>query len=237
MNTVSIAHFAAPAAHCTPLPTGRALALPGGLLGICNDGRVFVHDRWVVAVGISPELYFVLTCVAERQVPAVLREQLAGYLSACGAEVVRLQIRFPLGWHLHGGLSRMIVCWVFRFIETLCISLQPSLGLDRPRLAVPISVLANQAQAEWVWIGLVWEMMEDEFPAALPQLDWLLWKISHRWELRWALILRDATQSDLISARDQAAIELCDRAWIALIRRFLVPHGYEVLPASTSRLL
>ncbi|MGO8698181.1 MAG: hypothetical protein ACLQVY_10740 [Limisphaerales bacterium] len=237
MNAISIANFAAPAANGTRLPTGRALALPGGVLGICDNGRVFVHDRWIVAVGISPELFIVLTCVSERQVPAALREQLVGYLTACGAEVVCLQIRFPWSWHAKGSLLRTIIFWIFRLVETLSISLEPNLGQDRPRLALPIGAMAQQTQAEWLWIGQIWRMIEDEFPSALPQLDWLLWELSHRWELRWALILRDGEDFGLVSPEDRTYVELCDRAWVALIRRQLVPHGYEMLPATMARLL
>jgi hypothetical protein len=36
---------------------------------------------------------------------------------------------------------------------------------------------------------------------------------------------------------DQANIECCDRAWIAPIRRYLVPHDYEMLPATMVRLM
>jgi hypothetical protein len=79
--------------------------------------------------------------------------------------------------------------------------------------------------------------MEDEFSGTTPQLDWLLWEVSHRWEVRWALILRDAEQFGYLLPGDRTHIELCDRAWIKLIERYLVPHSYLPLPASTARLL
>ncbi|MGA3213172.1 MAG: hypothetical protein ABSD20_17860 [Terriglobales bacterium] len=237
MNVISMAHFAAPAARATPLPLGPALTLPGGVVGVLDAGRVFAYDRWVVAVGLSPDLFLVLTCACERHSPAAIREQLAGYLSACGAEVVRLQLRFPLGWHVRGGLARTLVFWIFRFVESMSISREPMLGIDRPRLALPIGIQATQAREEWEWVGRIWRTMEEEFPATLPQLDWLLWAISHRWEVRWALILRDAEQFGYLLKEDKLTVGLCDRAWIALIRRYLGPYGYEMLPATMTRLL
>jgi hypothetical protein len=88
MNVTSMGHFAAPAASATPLPQGPTLNLPGGVVGVLDGGRVFAYDRWVLAVGVCPELCIVLTCASERHSPAVIREQLAGYLAACGTEVV-----------------------------------------------------------------------------------------------------------------------------------------------------
>jgi hypothetical protein len=44
-------------------------------------------------------------------------------------------------------------------------------------------------------------------------------------------------QYGYISAADQADVEGCDRAWIVLIERYLIPHGYKVLPATMARLL
>jgi hypothetical protein len=238
MKVISMAHFAAPAASSTPpLPQGPVLTLPAGVVGVLNAGRVYGYDRWLMAVGVCPDLFIVLTCVSERQVPAVLREQLAGYLAACGVQVVRLRLRFPVGWHVRGSLARTLVFWIFRCVENLSISLPPRLGIDRPRLALSIRGQAEQAQEEWEWLGRIWRSMEDEFPAALPQLDSLLWEISHGWEVRWALILRDAVQYGYISAADQADVERCDRAWIMLIQRYLVPRGYKVLPTTMARLL
>ena len=237
MNAISMAHFAAPAAISTPLPTGPTLALPGGVVGVLNAGRVFAFDRWVVALGVSPDLFIVLTCAGERHSPPALREQLAGYLAACGADVVRLQIRFPLGWHVCGSLARTTVYWIFHYVGIMSISMEPRLGNDRPRLALPIAGQATEARDEWLWLGRVWQAMEDELPAALPQLDWLLWEISHRWEVRWSLILRDAEQFGYLLPGDRTHIELCDRAWITLIERYLVPHGYLPRPATTARLL
>jgi hypothetical protein len=237
MSALSIARFAAPATSSIPLPTGPTLALPGGVLGVCDAGRVFVFDRWLVAVAVSADFFIVLSCVSERQVPGILREQLAGYLSALGAEVVRLRIRFPLGWHLRGSLSRTIIFWVFRFIETLSVSLEPNLGRDRPRLALPIGILARQAHEEWLWIARILGSIADECPAELPPLDWLLWEMSHRWEIKWALTLRDAEQYGYITPEDRTEVELCDRAWIALIRGRLIPHGYVLLPDTMARML
>jgi hypothetical protein len=50
--------------------------------------------------------------------------------------------------------------------------------------------------------------MELEYPRALLPLDWVLWEISHRWELQWALKLRDAEQFDSISPEEQAQIRM-----------------------------
>jgi len=237
MKVIAISNFAAPAANATPLPQGPILSLPGGVVGVLDAGRVYAYDRWVMALGVCPELFIVLTCVSERQVPAVLREQLAGYLAACGAQIVRLQLRFPLGWHVRGDLDRTVGYWVFRFVENMSIALEPSFAIDRPRLALPVDVLAAQAHEEWDLVGKIWRTMEEEFPGAMPHLNSFLWEISHAWEIRWALILRDAVQYGYISAADQVVVERCDRAWTAVIGRYLVPSGYEVLPATMARLL
>jgi len=237
MNVTSMGHFAAPAASATPLPQGPTLTLPGGVVGVLDGGRVFAYDRWVVAVGVSTDLFLVLTCASERHSPAALREQLAGYLAACGAEVVRLHLRFPLGWHVRGSLARTIVFWAFRFVENMSISREPMLGTDRPRLALPIDVQATQAREEWEYVARIWRAMEEDYPAALPQLDWLLWQISQWWEVRWALILRDAEKFGYLLKKDEVDVRLCDRVWNALVRQYLVPHGYEILPATVTRLL
>jgi hypothetical protein len=237
MSIASVARFASPAAGLTPLPPGPALELPAGILGVCNGGRVFVHDRWTVGVGVCPDLFLVLGSVSHRHMPPILKEQLVGYLTACGAQVLRLQIRFPLGWYLGTDLAHVISFWVFRWVETLSVSLEPSLGAMRPRYALAIGSLAERARSEWSWIGAIWRSLELEYPCALLTLDWLLWEISHRWELQWLLKLRDAERFDSISPEEQAQIQCCDRTWFALVRRYLEPHGYVPLPQSTARLL
>jgi hypothetical protein len=237
MTVISMAHFGAPAASSTPLPRGPILTLPGGVVGVLGAGRVFAFDRWVVAVSVSPDLFLMVNGVSEKHSPAFIREQLAGYLAACGAEVERLRLRFPLGWYVRGGLARTTVFWILCLIEGMSISREPMLGINRPRLALPIGVQAAQAHDEWLLVGRIWRMMEEEFPAALPQLAWVLLEISHRWEVRWALILRDAEQFGYLWKADQVDVARCDRAWIALVRQYLVPHGYEMLPATAARLL
>jgi hypothetical protein len=122
-------------------------------------------------------------------------------------------------------------------VENLSIALKPSLAIDRPRLALPVDVLATQAREEWDLIERIWRSVAQEFPGAMPQLNSFLWEISHGWEFRWALILREAVEFGYISASDQVVVEYCHRAWTAVIRQHLVAHGYEMLPTTMARLL
>jgi hypothetical protein len=237
MNPLPIAHFSAPVTNLTPLPAGPVLQLPGGLLGVFNHGRVLVHGRWVIAVGVAPSLFVVLGPCSARYVPLVLKEQLAGYLTACGAEVLRLHVRFPVLWLNAGDLARTFVFWINRLVASLSISTPPSLAITRPRLALPIGEMASRARQEWGWIGVIWNSIKTEYPQALAPLDYLLWETSHAWELRWGLTLRDAEQMNDISLPERFEVERCDRVWVGLIREYLEPHGYAMLPDTVARLL
>ena len=236
MNS-SIVQFASSTSNQVLLPIGPALNLPAGILGVFNRGMVFSHGPWVVAVGVGPTLFFILDVGSSRCAPAIVREQLVGYLSACGVEVLRLRIRFPLTWHNSADLRRTVIYWVFAYVETLFISVEPTFGKGQSRGCVPIGISARQARAEWLWLGGIWRAIEDECPQALPQADWLLWEVSRRWEVRWSLIIRDAERNDSITAEERAEVEQCDRVWANLIRRYLERHGYEMIPHSVARLL
>lgn len=236
MSVVPITCFSA-GSNSIPLPSGPLLQLPGGSLGVCNHGRVFAHAKWVIAVGVAPDLFLVLGNFARRNVPLTVCEQLVGYLTACGAEVVRLRIRFPLWWHNPGELRRTTEYWTREFLSGLSIALEPQLGATRPQIILPVGVLARQAGLEWSLVIRISRALEEEHPGAFPQFQSLLWDISRRWEIRWNLVLRDAERRQVISRMERADIERCDRAWIPLFRRYLEPHGYELLPPTLVRLI
>ena len=238
MDAQHITRFAsATLRSLTPLPTGPTLELPGGLLGVYNGGQVLVHGRWVVSVGIAEGLFIVLGASSERHACRTLLEQLTGYLCACGAEVLRGRIRFPLAWHDNRDLGRTILFWVHRFVGTLSVSLEARLDLHRPNFVLPIADLARQARKEWLWIQAIMRSIEDDYTELLPGIEWLLWDISHAWEIRWSLTLRDAEHRESINLEERAAIEQCDRTWVVLARRHLEPRGYRLLSQTLVRLL
>jgi hypothetical protein len=102
---------------------------------------------------------------------------------------------------------------------------------------MPIGELAERACQEWEWVRMIWDSLKVEHPQILAALVNLLWDTAHRWELRWALKLRDAERFDRISVSERRQIERCDHVWAGLIRDYLAPHGYEMLPDTIARLL
>jgi hypothetical protein len=198
---------------------------------------VLVHGPWIIAVGVAPDLFCVLGTCSERQVPPAIKEQLTGYLFACGIHVVRLSIRFPLRWHASARLDGTLAFWIGRWVDTLSISMGGQVGVKRTRLALPIGELAFQAWREWALVLEIWSAVEAEHASALPLLTRLLWEVSRRWEIRWALALSDAARYDYVTPQERAQVGQCDSTWMILVRRYLHPRGYMLLSDTIARLL
>jgi hypothetical protein len=58
MHAPAIARLTQNISPVTPLPAGPALHLPSGDLGVLDNGRLFYHQRWVAAVGVSSRVFF-----------------------------------------------------------------------------------------------------------------------------------------------------------------------------------
>ena len=225
------------AATAPRLPPGPILELPAGDAGVTNRGSVFFHGRWIMAVAISDEVVLVVQNCPERRVPLALREQLTGYLACLGCQVLRVRIRFPLEWHNPGNLVATLVFWAERFLDGLTISLEADLSRARPRLALPVDILARYARREWEQVWAVWSAFGSMYPGLLPQISSLLAIVVRRWELHWALQLRDAEKRDDVTRLDRAEVEACDRTLASIVRLYAEPFGYRMLPPTTMRLL
>jgi hypothetical protein len=92
------------------LPVGPALPLPSGDLGVLDHGRLFYHQRWVAAMGVSSRVFWEVRDWDDCSIPGRLSHELRGYLTVCGCELIPLFklifpnafqfFHYPLGVHL-----------------------------------------------------------------------------------------------------------------------------------------
>jgi hypothetical protein len=211
---LTLNQFAQATSQVTPLPGGPYLTLPSGSVGVLDSGHLFAaNHQWVIAVGLSSRVFLAVRERTERYVSSRLLHELLGYLAACDCEVIPLDFRCPLAWRQSGSLESVRGLWARQFFHES----------DRYLLTGPAIF--------WRAAGLVADAVAGT--PNEPALGPILKKISAAWERRWAQNLNEAN----ITPTDDSLIRQCDDAWASVVQAHLIPQGYEMLPASVTRLL
>jgi hypothetical protein len=235
---LALSHFAQKISPVTRLPTGPVLALPAGNLGVMDAGRVFYYHRWLVAVGLSPEVFLMVRPRDDRYIPGQLLNQLVGYLAACECKLIPADFRFPLAWRRGSSFAAVRNLWAAQFFsESDWLFFQVPLPYSsQPVISLPLFNIAEDGATYWRAAGLVAGAMFDDLSAE-NSIRPVLSRISAAWERRWNTLLDRLTEWDSITPEDREMIMRCDEAWAAVVREHLEPHGYMMQPASISRLL
>ena len=238
MQALAVSHFAQEFSPVTPLPGGPLLRLPAGNLGVLDRGRLFFYNQWVVAVGLSANVFLVSRARDERYVPGRLLDQLLGYLAACNCEVIPVDFRFPLVWRRNSSFPAVQNLWAAQFFtesDRLLFLVQLPYP-NQAMISLPLKNIAEEGAIYWRAAGLVADAMLDDLPPE-NSLRPMLARISAAWELRWNTLLNQLTEQDSIMPEDREWIQWCDHAWSAVVRTHLEPFDYEMQAASLARLL
>ena len=239
MNALAVSHFAQDLAPVTPLPAGPTLRLPSGDLSVMDNGRVFFYHQWVIAVGVSANVFLVIRERDDRYVPARLLHELLGYLTACNCEVFPLDYRFPVVWRQSSSFAAVRVLWAAQFFgesDRLLFSVQVTYA-NRPAISLPLKTLAEDAAAYWYAAGSVADALASDVKSMESSLRPLLARISVAWERRWNETLSQAEALDCITEEARKWIQHCDRVWSDVFCTHLEPFDYEMQAASLARLL
>lgn len=213
--------------------------LPAGNVRTMESDRVLSIGGWVVAVGISSTVYMAARPRPQPIFPSPLLEQLVGFLVGRGADVLRMDIRFPLVWHKSGSLEATAKFWAEQFLvfsreRRLFLCLPPRLD---PPIVLPVAPAARTAIEFWEEALLLAQALSSEFPNSLMRLRPEFWRVAKDWELQWNITLRCASDCSAISPDEWQLVHSADRGWANLVRHYLEPHGYLMTPDSTARLL
>lgn len=239
MSTLTLNHFAQPIALPAPLPPGPVLWLPSGGLDVQDNGRLFAFARrWIVAVGLSEKVFLVVRQRSDRYFPGNLLHELMGYLVACGADIIPLDYRCPLSWRQGSSLASIGTLWASEFFATskhLLFEVPLPLS-DDPRLHLPLESLAMDGAMFWQDVHAVATAVFNDPLIPAGPLRSQLNQISKTWELRWNETLALAGPNEF--ERDKHSwVMRCDTFWRNVVKVHLEPHGYQIMPATTARML
>ena len=163
-------------------------------------------------------------------------EQLAGFLFARGAEVLRAYLRFSFQRHINKGLQATVRECARRFLRDgerrrLLVALPP---LAHRRYILPLSPAAENAVAFWHEALLLMDAVQQEFPSLVDKLRPLLSRAASIWEFSWNSALKKANYAE-ISPDEIKLINDTDRTWAALVQQHL--DGFSMQAEMTARLL
>ena len=222
----------------TPLPVGPALMLPMGILQVQDNGRLISNGSWIVAVGISPKVFLVAMHYRDdyQFIHPRLLHELIGYLVACGGKIFYIEdYRCPLIWRCKGSFTDIRRLWSRRFInDRMSMLVDPLASSAKPRKIGSLADMAEHCWIQWRTIDVVSEALLSEPPAE----PWLWPKLAHlsrRWERQWNKILRTTAES--LTGETGKQVNRCDEAWLAVVRKYLVPHSYQMQGETTARML
>ena len=221
----------------TQWPNGPLLELPSGELRNYGCGRILTADHFVLFVGLSPQHYLAVNHAPGAGLVGSVMDQAIGFLFAHGAVVVRTDLRAPLMWFAeHNGDFSWTKCLVF-FARTFLAS-DPT---DRPwippaiRPVCPLETIAFGGLCHWQKVNAMMEGIEAADSELLAELGSSLAAMARRWEWFIARMVILSQRADQYGAGDREMLFACDRLLLSIMTRF--GRGYELLPATTMRLL
>ena len=229
--------FKQPKLSLAQWPIGPLLELPSGDLRNYGCGRILTADHFVVAVGLSPQHYLAVNHAPGVGPVGSVLDQAIGFLYARGAVVVRIDLRAPLMWFAdnQGDISWK-KCLVF--FARIFLANDPT---DPPWIppkiwpVCPLEITAFRGIGHWQKINAVLEGIEAADSELLAELGFSLAAMARRWEWFIARMVILSQRAGQYGAGDREMVFACDRLLLSILSRF--KPGYELLPATTMRLL
>jgi hypothetical protein len=200
------------------LPVGPALHLPSGDLGVLDNGRLFYHQQWVAAVGVSPRVFLEVRDRDDRSIPVRLLHELRGYLTACGCDLIPLDDRCPVAWRLGSSFNAVRDLWITNFLhesERLLFAVPLPLSAQ-PRIVVPLAGLAEDGTAFWRAVILVADAIFSDAESLARRFRPQVAHLAAIWERRWNEALARATtpkSSPLMNGAGSPAVTGPGQIW------------------------
>jgi hypothetical protein len=215
------------------------LTLPAGFVQVLEEQRIYAIAGWVVAVGVSSTVFLVARPRPQPPFPSALLEQLTGYLAGRGAEVIRTDIRFPLGWQQYGTSRSTIRFWLLHFMaegwkRRLLVTIPPHKGYP---IVLPLAAGAEAALHFWSEVLLLMNALAQDDPESMLKFRPTLWEVAQVWERHWGGTVEHTKKNSTVRSEDWLAVGDADRAWANVVREHLEPHGYVTRPEMMARLL
>jgi hypothetical protein len=201
-------------------------------LGMSN--RTFNHQL-IVAIGLSKTVFLAVRDHHPKYVDARWLHELYGYLKACGCDVLPIDFRCPLKWRMHGTFATIRRLWAHRFFDEGDLRLWPLPRPQNRRLTMPLCDFSISGAEFWEAVDMVARALFGPGQPPEPELLAQLAQFSRQWERGWNAWLAAAGEEDLIDCAHWT--RQCERNWARVVYDHLVPHGYQMMPASLAKLL
>jgi len=226
--------FALPAKHVAALPC--RISVPAGTVTAQNG--LFLHSRSIIGVFLSGHVAIIRIPRWRSQDPAVLIEQLVGWLCARGYSVVRVRMFFPLLLPSPRKQPPVLLdSWVIHSVRTHLARLASRCPRDLPRAVLMPAAVRDVLYAGrefWRDTAALMNGLEKTNPNLVLAIAPTLVDVARAWEFRIARLLLRARAEGWIRRKDINLVATCDRAWKACVD--YVP-AYEILAETTARLL
>lgn len=227
----------------TPTPVNRVwhfnpvIDLPGGSLRNEN-GRLISIGNFVVAVGLSPKHFLVVTRAPghANQNDHIL-EQFVGFVYAEGATVIRVDLRCKLDQFLskYGDMDwRRCMVYFLRHFLAEDPTYPPYIPANVWAITA-LKVTADSGRAHWWEVEQILLGVEAEDTDLLLEVSGSLATMASRWERYLLRQIHENTFLEPLSDEDRNAIALCDRQFYQVMTRF--DSTYEFMAQTIARLL
>lgn len=216
-------------------PHGPFLDLPAGRLAL-EGGHLALEGRWVLACGLSPQHWLVAHRRPGKQPSDAILDQLIGFLIGRDVAVVRLSLRCRRDWFQRGGTTALdsgpcILYWLRAFFWS---------GPPEGHRMLPLNIWPIGAPGLLRRGGEFWRASLEVLAGAEAHDSDLLYDLgplvnwrARCWEHYLTQLLRRWHHE--FSAAERELLYDVDRHFYHCVTRFL--PGYELLPATTARLL
>jgi hypothetical protein len=232
----------APSPIAFALPTKRLSGLPSRIVipagTVTAQNNLFLHSRSVLGFFLSGRVAVIRIPRWRTQDPAMLIEQLVGWLCARGFSVVRVRVFFPVLWASGRRKAPVqIDDWVIHAARTHLAKLSIECPRDLPlaaRMPAAIRDVLRAGVGFWRDTAILLHGLESTDSNLMLAVAPTLIDVARAWEFRIARLERRARSEGWIRRRDINQIAACDRAWKTCVN--YVPE-YKILAETTARLL
>jgi len=220
-----------------PWPYAPSLELPAGALRNYGAGRVLSAQQFVLAVGLSPQHYAVVSRAPGVGPVGQVLEQAAGFLAGCGAQITRVPLRCRMAWFQD---SKGDFLWrrCVLFFARMFLSAMPAEAPWLPAKiwpAIALRPVVGHSRAHWEQVAQMLEGLAAGDQDLLLELGGSLASLGRRWEYYLAQMVLTAQRAGEFGPAEREAVARCDRLFYSIMTRY--EPGYELLPATITRLL
>jgi hypothetical protein len=232
----------APSPIAFALPTKRPSALPIRIVipagTVTAQNNLFLHSRSILGFFLSGRVAVIRIPRWRTQDPAMLIEQLVGWLCGRGYSVVRVRIFFPLlmAPPAKPAPSRVDE-WVIHAVRTHLARLSVECPRDLPlpaRMPAAIRDVLRAGVRFWRDTAALLHGLESTDSNLMLAIAPTLFDVARAWEFRIARFERRVRNEGWVRRGDINQIAACDRAWKTCVDYL---PAYKIRPEATARLL